>query len=335
MCKVLYIGQYSEGTTSRMRANILSEILDADFQIIDIHKPFFQASNFERSFGFRYKMGPLINRINEFIISRLKSKYDLIWIDKGMLISKKTISLLRCNTVKLLHFTPDMAFYQNNSRHFNSTIPLYDFIVTTKSAEKKIYEKFIAPEKILFTTQGFDKTIHRPYTTFEKKEDGVVFIGLAEKSRIDIVEYLINNGINLKLAGMGWRSFVKKNQSNKHLKFIGESIYSEDYSKLISSSKLALGLLSKRFPELHTTRTFEIPACGTALLTERNQETSQFFKEDEAIFYSNEKDLLEKVEFYLRQKELLQEITIKGHNRVLKDGYDYESILRSILNQIF
>ena len=37
------------------------------------------------------------------------------------------------------------------------------------------------------------------------------------------------------------------------------------------------GLLAKWVPELHTTRTFEIPACGTALVTERNSETALVF----------------------------------------------------------
>lgn len=41
----------------------------------------------------------------------------------------------------------------------------------------------------------------------------------------------------------------------------------------------ARGALSRRFPERHTTRTFEIPACGTVLITEWNEEISVFLGE--------------------------------------------------------
>lgn len=336
MNNILYIGQYSEGTTSKMRADVLKRILEsANFEVIDTHVPFFKTNQLLRSFGFRYKIGPLIKRVNLYIQQNLNDpQYDLIWVDKGVFINQKTIQLLRSKSVKLVHFTPDMAFYENNSKHFNTSIAFFDHVITTKSAELNIYEKLISPEKIIITTQGFDKSIHKPHYPFEEKDDAIVFIGLAEQSRIDLVEYIINNKLTLKLVGKGWTAFVKKNQTNKCLKFIGESVYSTEYSKLISSSKFALGLLSKRFPEFHTTRTFEIPACGTALLTEKNEETNAFFNENEVIFYNNESDLIQKVKYFLENDRELEEVTIKGHNRVIKDCYDYESILRNTLTHI-
>ena len=47
----------------------------------------------------------------------------------------------------------------------------------------------------------------------------------------------------------------------------------------LGANAVGLGLLSKRFPERHTTRTFEIPACGALLATERTADTTRFFDE--------------------------------------------------------
>src|SRR5690606_33570838 len=99
-------------------------------------------------------------------------------------------------------------------------------------------------------------------------------------------------------------------------------------------SKFGLGLYSKRFPELHTTRTFEIPACGTALLTERNSEINSFFSKENAILYSDIPEMIDKIKYFLAHPESLERVTLNGYNRVHKDGYDYNSILKGILNRV-
>ena len=113
--KVLYIGQYTNGTTSKMRADTLRSILKSQiFKIIDTHVPFYNTQRFWRSFGFRYKWGPLIKNTNKYIVASLKEEtYDLIWVDKAVFITPKTTALLRSRPkssfisrqILLLHFT--------------------------------------------------------------------------------------------------------------------------------------------------------------------------------------------------------------------------------------
>jgi len=336
--KVLYVGQYSAGTTSKMRADHIKLILKPSrFDIIDTHIPFYQTPRIPRSVGFRFKVGPLVSNINNYVnieLDKLSDHYDLIWVDKGILVNLETISKLKNSAGKLVHYTPDMAFFENRSIYFEKSINTYAFLITTKSAEIEKYKELVSIHKIVKTTQGFSKDKHFPTTQFENKEDSVAFIGLAEKHRFELIEHLINNNIHVKVAGMGWKKFVKKNLENPFLNYYGNGIYGEDYSKFISSSKFGLGALSKRFPEFHTTRTFEIPACGTALLTEKNQETSSFFKDDEVIFYSSKEEIVEKINYYFNHQDELKKVTKKGLDRVNTDGYDYESILNNILNKI-
>jgi spore maturation protein CgeB len=319
-----------------MRAETIQKVIQPDdFQVIDTHVPFFKTNGVFRSLGFRYKIGPLISATNNYIVNHLKaSSFDLIWVDKGVFITPKTIKLLKSRTKKLIHFTPDMAFYANQSKLFNSSISSFDYLITTKTKELEVYEKHVPKENILIATQGYDKDIHKSYHTFEEKDNAIVFIGLAEPSRLEIAEYIINQNLTLKLVGKGWSSFVEKHQANKNLQFHGDAVYSENYSKLISSSKFALGLLSKRFPELHTTRTFEIPACGAALLTEKNSETLEFYNTNEAIFYENHTDLVDKIMYYIDNQSALKELIMSGHQKVKSEGYDYESIIKGLLKSI-
>jgi len=334
--KVLYVGQYSDGTTSKMRCKVIQKILKPSiFQVIDTHIPFYKTHRLLRSFGFRYKKGPLINNINRYIIAALKEKaYDLIWVDKAVFITPKTTALLRSRASKLVHFTPDPAFTFHKSKLFLKSLPYYDFLVTTKSYELEHYYKYIKTEKVLYATQGFDAKLHKPSKHPFSKKEGFVFIGHYEDQRGEVLEKLLQNDIKITLAGIKWHQFAKKHQNNPNLIYLGDGVYGEDYVKTLQKAKMAWGALSKWVPELHTTRTFEIPACGTALVTERNLETQSFFKDDEAIFYTNENDLIEKITFFMNNDKPLEVLTKKGASRAVTSAYDYNAILNAILKTI-
>ncbi len=333
MKEVLYIGQFTAGTTSRMRAEILEELLDVPIQVIDIHIPFFQVNKIVRSIGFRYKKGPLISQVNKFITKQLKPKYDLIWVDKAIFLTPKTTRILRERTTKFIHFTPDTAFFDNYSNYFVKSLTYYDNIITTKSFDLEHYLKLIPEEKLILAPQGFNKFLHKPMHAFEDKLFGVTFIGLWEPSREKVVKKFLESGIPVYLAGKKWNSFVSKT-NNTNLHYLGEGLFSDKYVEAISKSYFSIGLLSKKFPELHTTRTFEIPACGTALITEKNQETASFFKEDEVIFYENDKQLIEKLKYFQENLDELATITQNGTKKVIEGGFDYHSILSTVLKKV-
>lgn len=335
MKRILYVGIYSDGTTSKMRADILRSILTGwEFQVIDTDIPKRSMPHLWQSVGFRYKIGPLINKVNQYVLDNIGNKhYDLIWVDKAIYLTKATTQLLRSLAGKLVHYTPDPAFTFHKSHLFYKSLPLYDFAVTTKRFELQHYLSFLKEGQVLYATQGFDRNVHHPVSQFENKK-GVCFLGHYEEERGKTLQMLIDNGIDVTLAGINWGKFVARNNNNLKLQYLGIGVYGEAYVRTLSSACISWGSLSKWIPELHTTRTFEIPACGTALLTERNEETMAFFNEDEAIFYSSEEELLDKVKYYLTHKDALRQITENGHNRVLADGRDYESIMRKILQQI-
>ncbi len=332
--KFLYIGQYSNGTTSKMRADTIADILsDWQFDVVDTNIPFYETSKLMRSLGFRFQKGQLIKNINKYILNNLTSKYDFIWVDKAIFIKPQTTRILKTHTKKLIHYTPDAAFVINKSLLFQKSLPLYDFIITTKSFELDYYKNRADINKIIFATQGFDKNTHKPIVSFENKKNAILFIGRYEKNRANMIRLLLSEQINISVSGNKWKEFAKKHQNNKYFLWLGEGLYSNEYSKTISSYKISWGALSKLMPEKHTTRTFEIPACGTALITERNKETTKFFTNDEAIFYSTNEEFVKKIKYYLNNEEELKLISEKGYNKVIAKGYDYKSILRKTLIQ--
>lgn len=335
MKSALYIGIYTYGSTSKMRADKMRGLLpDWNFEIIDTDVPYEKAPHILKSLAFRYKIGPLIRTINQYVISNLqKDCYDLIWVDKAIFITKETTKLLRKKAKVLVHYTPDPAFTFHKSKHFYASMPLYDFMITTKSYEINDFLTIMKDKnRVIYCTQGFDKNIHRPIVAWENKK-GVGFIGHHEVSREEPVKALLQAGVDVLLAGRKWESFVDQN-NYANLHYIGGSVEGEDYVKAISSCLLAWGAVSKWIPEKHTTRTFEIPACKTALLTERNSEIESFFSDEDVIFYNDIDDMVFKVKYYLDHKDELQSIVENGYNVVQTKGFDFESIMRNLLAKV-
>ena len=160
-----------------------------------------------------------------------------------------------------------------------------------------------------------------------------MFVGLAEPDRERCIDTLLKNGISVRLAGRGWAEFVSKRSHDSRLTFAGDAVFGDDYASLVSHAWVGLGLLSKRFPELHTTRTFEIPACGAILATKRTADTEQFFSDSEAIFFEDYADLAKKLRTLMETPgdEVLASVAHAGMKRVSIDGRNYSTILAQIL----
>ncbi len=334
--KALFIGQGNIGSTSRTRFGLLQEIINSKIELLDISFTIDSTHRLARSIGWRYYIGPLVNKINKQIDEYLlceQTRFDFIWIDKGVFIFPQLLYELKLRTPILIHYTPDTAFFENNSRHFRKGMYLYDLLVTTKSFEFNEYKKRVDQEKVCLISQGYNPSLGLKQCAFEQKEKAITFIGLCERYRAQIISFLLKNGFKVYLGGMGWRSFVKEFNHDDNLVFIGEKIWDEEYSLAMSKSMFGLGLLSKKFPELHTTRTFEIPACGTCLVTERNSEIDTFFKDDEAIKFANCNELLHKLNVYSNNLVDLKKITINGIIRNENGGRDYRNQLKNVLIQ--
>lgn len=332
--KAAYVGILTPGTTSRMRADVLQALTPGwQWTRIDTHPPYLQAPRWAQTLSFRLKAGPVISRTNALVQRELAAPHDLVWVDKAANLSLATTQRLRSQAGTLVHFTPDTAFHTNKSKAFNRSLALYDWAITTKTFEKEAYAPWIAADKLIFTTQGYDPELHFPRFTPAEKQPEAVFIGLAEPDRLACMEALIQAGVRVRVGGMGWEAFARQYAGKEHFAYLGPKVFGEDYSQALSRAWIGLGLLSKRFPELHTTRTFEIPACGSVLATPDNAETRSQFAAEEALFFQDYDDLAAQLPPLLTDAKRLAAMAEAGRKRVAADGRDYPTLLRNLLKQ--
>lgn len=326
-----------EGSTSLMRFLNLKKQLKYTFEIalINIQIEIDNTPKIYRSLGWRYKIGPLIEKINKRILSDLvgSSNFDFIWIDKGVFIKPNILKMLKKKTDKLIHYTPDPAFYYHRSRLFNGGLEYYTHVITTKSFELDLYSKK-SNAKVIYSTQGYDEELHYPRVDFNNKEFDLCFVGHYENNRAQIIKSLLDLGFNISLAGPRWILFAWKYRKKNNLIYLGSYLLGDSYSYAISNSKASIGFLSKWIPEKHTTRTFEIPACGTVLITERTPEIEEIFTDNEVVYYSGSENILKVIKEMFEDDKILRTKSELGRNKVLNGMFSHSKIIYNLINEL-
>lgn len=271
-----------------------------------------------------------------------KKNFDLIWLEKPLKLKSATLKKVRKKNPKSkIVFTSEDDMFQkhNQSKHFLSYISECDLVFTTKSYNLSLNElPALGAKKVCFLNKSYDPDFHRPISLSEKdlSEFGVDvgFIGSFEKDRANKLMFLAENGIKVRVYGNGWRAFFDK---HKNLEIMDQPIYGDSYIKAICATKINLSFLRKANRDLQTDRTMEIPACGAFMLTERTSEHLELFREGvEAAYFdtNNESELLEKVQYYLKNDKERLMVAQKGRKRCVSSQYDHKAALNHMLKVV-
>jgi len=153
-----------------------------------------------------------------------------------------------------------------------------------------------------------------------EKEYDVVFVGQNFGNRQEYIEYLQSNGVAVKAFGYGWPGTGRLSQV--------------EMIELLNKAKISLNFSSSADnPELKFLkgRVFEIPATGSMLLTEECEDLDDYFEVSNHLdIFKNKEELLEKVDYYLKNPKCLASTSNSGKEIVIKK-YTFEYYLKEVL----
>jgi spore maturation protein CgeB len=89
-------------------------------------------------------------------------------------------------------------------------------------------------------------------------------------------------------------------------------------ARVFAASTLVVNLFTREggISDLHTARSFEAPACGSASLLPQTDEHAAFFADDEVVFFPSTALLDDTIEAALADRENLARIGRRGAERV-------------------
>ena len=180
-----------------------------------------------------------------------------------------------------------------------------------------------------------DKPIELSKDEKEQFQCEVTFIGHYEKDgREKYIQALAKSSIDFKLwGGEYWTKEILGDSYDLLAPFM--PVYGQDYVKAMNGSKICLCFLSKLNRDQYTRRCFEIPATGSVLLSERTEELSSLFIENqEAVFFSSVQEMMEKINWLLNNPDICNNIGKLGMKKSWDAGYDIHSRTKFFLKEI-
>jgi spore maturation protein CgeB len=281
------------------------------------------------------------SRVNaRLLASVLNDKPQLVWIDKGLCVTPRTLRAIRIlqPVAQIVHYSPDdMGGRHNQSRQYLDSVPLYDLHVTTKSFNVAEVKRWGA-RAVIFLNNAYSSDLHRPLDISAEDRlafgGDVGFVGAFEKDRAEALRFLASRGLRVRIWGGGWEGWARRN-GDPNMRVEGRWLWGQEYVKALCSFEINLGFLRKLNRDLQTTRSVEIPACGGFMLAERTAEHRQLFTEGvEAEFFTTKDELLEKCCYYLAHSEEKARIAAAGRARCVQSGYSYERQVEAVLDQL-
>jgi len=357
--KILFLGEIGEGQTSLMRMRALKRL---GHTVRGIHtiEAWKRRSWLTRQLQRRLQRGSVVDDINRSVLATARQfRPDLVWAEKQEFLRAEVVEDLRTLGAKLVHFTPDPYFTVpwKRTRIMDVAISAFDALVYCKAYERQNYEMLGKP--LVYMPLGFCDEVHRPQVSNGPRwQCGVGFLGGWEPRRERLLHAIATTGADLKIWGGYWdflrdgrwrlrthiilRQLAAGERFSFHRDTLlarawqGGEVYGVDYARALTGSKIGLGFLRKACPDQHTTRSFEIPACGSLLLADRTEEHQEFFEEGkEAEFFSSTEELLDKVQFYCSNETARVRVANAGYIRCTKSQYAYVHRLRSALEVIY
>ena len=351
---ILFLGEIGPGQTSLMRMRALGRL---GHTVHGVHTvdPWTRAPWLRRQVQRRFQRGSVVDEINRRVLERAREfRPELVWAEKQEFLRAETIEELRKLGARTVHFTPDPYFSLDwkRTRLMDEAMKTFEALVYCKSYEREQYEAIGKPT--VYMPLGYCDEVHRPLPSEDARWNCAVgFLGGWEPRRERLL-HAVAASVDLKIWGGYWeflrdgkwtprrhiilRQLAGKDRFHVHRDELlshahqGGEVYADDYARALTGSRIGVGFVRKVCPEQHTTRTFEIPACGSMLLADRTDEHQQFFEEGkEAEFFSSSEELLDKVRFYCGHEPARKIVADRGYRRCKESGYAYVCRLAGVL----
>ena len=259
---------------------------------------------------------------------------DLILITSGKHLNQQTVHWAKEHTgAVMVNYATDDPFNRAvTTKDFYSSISCYDFYACTKRAIIPEVQAAGCPGAF-FVPFGYKPEHHfpeRPMTLEERRrfDADVAFVGGCDGDRVPIMSQIprARPGLRLNLFGWFWDRY-----SSTRPYFRGAA-FGRDQRLAFSGAKIVINLVRRANRDTHGPRTFEIPACGGFMLTDRTDEQCSFLAEDkEAVYFSSTEEMIDKIRYYLAHDSARRRIAEAGYRRITSGKNTYADRLRTIV----
>jgi len=268
----------------------------------------------------RFRYGPELMR-KKFLRIIKENKPDYVFFmvgsDEMNIDTIKEINRIAPKTKTIALLSDEDTEFVIFSRYYALFL---DYCMVTQPKYLKLYKKdglkngfpMVGLNLGLFKSLGLDK------------EYDVSFVGQQYPPRVELMRFLLKNGIKVKLWGPGWFDFPEFKEFLQ-----GGAIDVEKYIEVMNKSKITLGFVKNRYGSIHIShRPFEAGASKAFQILDYAPEYWPYLKhKKEVVMFKNNEDLLKKIKFYLKNDKERKKVVENAYKKVVS-SYDIERALK-------
>ncbi|TLS36894.1 CgeB family protein [Pseudalkalibacillus caeni] len=319
--RLLYITSGID-SLSYLDPNIVSS-----FKALEKQDPNFRVEIFKSD-----KMHPtmLIRKVSFF-------KPDIIITLRAAKLKKEIVERLKKFGIPIGIWLVDDPY--NITNHIRKAAP-YDFVITQESSCVSAYNQ--ANIKAIYLPLAVNPNFYHPIKDVPAKyKHDICFVGTGLKNRIKLFDELTPflQNLDFIIIGPKWDSLTNYNLLKAGI--IKKSISPTEVAKYYNGAKIVLNIHRdlndiNRNPELipantPNNRTFDIAACQAFQLADYRADIVNLYNIDkELITFSSVSDLKNKIDYYLKNDKLRNEIALNGYRRT-KANHTYTIRMKELV----
>lgn len=238
-------------------------------------------------------------------------------------------------TAKIVMYFPDGLV--NINRALFMTAGYDELFFKCKHIVNHLKNEYNLPVNYLPECFNPQKHINISLTEKEKKEYDcdLLFIGSLHSCRVPIIEKLLElNKYKIQIYGSPAPFYIPISEKLKR-SYTKKYAANNEKSKLIKAAKININTLHLGEVTGVNVRTFEIAGVGGFQISSYREEINELFEIDkEIVTFKNFSELVEKIDYYLKNSEERKKISDQGYNKAQKE-HTYENRIKKIIEITF
>lgn len=257
-------------------------------------------------------------RLNNALIRLARTtRPDICMVVGGHEILPDTVDHIKKMGIKVVLWTSDAPFYFDNILR---AAPRYDRLFCAGSEAMDIFQAQ-GLKNAVWVPFACDPRYHQPAALSEEEHKkyarDVVFVGSYYENRAWMLESIAD--FHLGVWGPYWQRLAKNSPLQR--KVFDAKLNYDEWRKIFSAAKIVLGLhyVNPSLPcHQASPKLFEAMACRSFVLSDNQKDARALFEDGRhLVFFKDEKDLREKIEYYLSHAQERMTIAQRGYEEVL------------------
>jgi spore maturation protein CgeB len=233
---------------------------------------------------------------------------DIIWVEWPREIS--AVLLIKLKNISSIPFL--ISFQDDNPwgnrkkdfwmwNNYLKNIPYFDLHLVKRESDIENIKALGGKRCYMWRHGVYSPLFNTPKFMPETKYP-VSFVGTCMDNRVEIIEFLLVNNIDIHVFGNKWKE--RGDLSVRFPNNFHAAVEGSQYAEVIKNSQICLGLVSESNLDEWTMRSYEVPGCSRLLIAQDTNEHQKLFEGfNKDILFNSNTDCLNLIEYFLTNKE--------------------------------